>query len=613
MAIYHLDIKAHSRSLNIHAIALSSYRSGEKLRCDADGKVRNCRREGKSTVLYKALLNNRGLNRERLWNKAEAAERRKDAVVAREMELGLPCELSLEEQKKLAIDMAEKISQKYDCAVDLTLHAPDKEGDHRNYHVHLLFTSRSWASVKDQSDRNFASRKYRDLNKATAKEEVLYWRGLWEEMVNDAYEKNGLDERVSSLSCEEQGKIKKYEHFDFEKYQHLRRKGELEEAKKASRLKQEIQREELLIEDLLDIRKELLKEKEVLLEKLKEIEEKEDGLRRGKQDFARAESRHPEEAENSGSESEQLDQESLSNGSDESGGSSKERSQRSERYFEEFGGYDDSGNGGMESGTGSKEDAKSHQESATIGVRLLELVTTAIKAIFKNKWLQKFKFFRKERFAVEQEYSQNQKAIDQKIVRGVKSSTFDLTMTAMKAESNRRSRRHEESLEVQKAIDNLRENFKESFINFQGLDIKKEYKTVVVAREEVRNIFGRLKSSRDVIIGFHRNFHMDNKKESAVKCDIEEVRNPKIKSNWKIYEIIVDDGQRLEDLLNEKCQGFELDPNLVQREIQIKSEWQKVVERQIKNLEKNGIRKSKLSISQAVSSQEKIHNRGNKR
>ena len=98
MATYHLEIKAHSRSNNANAIALSSYRSGEKLRCDLDGRVRNCRRDGKSAIEYTALLNNRGLSRERLWNQAELMERRKDAVVAREMELALPCEFTKEER-----------------------------------------------------------------------------------------------------------------------------------------------------------------------------------------------------------------------------------------------------------------------------------------------------------------------------------------------------------------------------------------------------------------------------------------------------------------------------------------------------------------------------------
>ena len=610
MALYHMDIKAHSRSLNIHAIALSSYRSGEKLRCDADGKVRNCRREDKSTVLFKALLNNRGLNRERLWNKAEAAERRKDAVVAREMELGLPCELSLEEQQNLSMMMAQRIAEKYKCAVDLTVHAPDKEGDQRNFHVHLLFTSRSWSDERDQRSREFSSRKYRDLNKANAKEEVLFWRALWEEIVNQAYERKDLEERVSSLSCEEQGKLKKYEYLDFEKYQHLRRVGELEDAKQASRLGLEIEREELELDDLMEIKKLLQKERETLKED-EHLKEREDaGFRRREQNIERAESRNSEKAGSTGGRLEQFDQKSLSNGSNGSSRTSHDRSQRSERYFKRSSGYNDSGDGGMETGTGSREAAKSDQEPAKIGARLLALARLTIKVIFKNKWLGKLKFFRKEKLTEEQEQLQHQSALDQKIEQGVKRSTFNLAMTAKEAERNRLNREYEEKIEVERTINRLRRDLRDKFINFQGLDLKKDYKTVLVAREEIRNIFGSLKSSQDIIIGFHTYFNVYNKRESAAQCGIEEVRNPKAKSNWTVYELEVEEGQRLEDLLNEKCHGFYLDPNLILRENQTRREMQESIERQIENLEKNGIKKFKLSISQVVLDQEKKQRRG---
>ena len=266
MAVFHMDIKAHSRSLNVHAIALSSYRSGERLHCDADGRIRNCRSGIKSAVEFTALVNNRDLSRERLWNKVEEMERRKDAVVAREMELGLPCELNIEQQKELALSMAEKIAERYNCAVDLALHAPDSEGDQRNWHVHLLFSPRPWTDT-DKRNKEFSTKKYRDLNKANAKQEVLYWRQLWEEKFNQALEQAGEEERVSSLSCEARGEIKKYEHFDFNKYQLLRRSGELEDAKRASRLALEISRDELELEDLIDIKNELIKEKEQLIKK----------------------------------------------------------------------------------------------------------------------------------------------------------------------------------------------------------------------------------------------------------------------------------------------------------------------------------------------------------
>jgi hypothetical protein len=344
--------------------------------------------------------------------------------------------------------------------------------------------------------------------------------------------------------------------------------------------------------ELAELEKRQAEEMAELLKKLnKENEEtkgeKDYGLRRREQDFTGAESRDLEEAGNAGSKLEQLSQESFSDRSDESSRRSQERSQRSERYFEGISGYDDSVNGGMESGTGSEETAKSDQESATIGAKLLELARTALKAIFKKKWLQKLKLFRSEKLAEEKEQSQSQKALDQKIVRGVKNSTFNLTMTAMKAESNKRSRRHEERLEVERTIDQLRDIIKSSFINFQSLEINKKYKTVVVAREEVRNIFGSLKSSQDVIIGFHTHYNVYNKRESAAQCDIEEVRNPKPKSNWSVYETKVEPGQNIEDLLNEKCRGFYFDRNLFQRENQVRREMQESIERHIEDLKKN--------------------------
>ena len=116
----------------------------------------------------------------------------------------------------------------------------------------------------------FSSRKYRDLNKANASQEILFWRELWERLLNERYERKGLKERVSCLSCEEQGNLKEYEHIDSKKYQALRSYGELEGVKKVSRINQELKRTDLRIEDLMEVRKELLKEQEVLEKEEKE-------------------------------------------------------------------------------------------------------------------------------------------------------------------------------------------------------------------------------------------------------------------------------------------------------------------------------------------------------
>ena len=92
--------------------------------------------------------------------------------------------------------------------------------------------------------------------------------------------------------------------------------------------------------------------------------------------------------------------------------------------------------------------------------------------------------------------------------------------------------------------------------------------------------------------------------------DIEEVKNPRPKSNWMVYEIEVEAGQSLEDLLNEKCRGFYLDRNLIQRENQIRRKIQESNERYIEDLKKNGIRKTKISEVITTPIDENKQNRG---
>ena len=511
------------------------------------------------------------------WKMADTHERA-NAKACTHVVVALPRELSVEAQAVMVEDFVQRNFK--GCPLSWAIH----EGkDQHNPHAHLQICERR---IETEREAGFSEKRFFKRNgvkKDRSLNERKFCSHLYRQYagsINHHLQKAGSEARISI-----EVKNQNFEEMSLSEKMKKNFDQELAELEKRQ------------AEEMAELLKKLNKEKQ-------ELKGEEDhGFRRREQNTERSESRDIEEAGNSGSELEQLGQESLSDGSDEQDRTSQEGSQRSERYFEGLSGYNDSGNGRMGSGAGSEEDAKSDQGFVTIGVRLLELARNALKAIFKNKWLQKLKLFRKERLAEEQEYYQNQKALDRKIVRGVKNSTFDLTMSAMKAESSRRSRRHEECLEVQKTINRLRENFKESFINFQGLDINKKYKTVVVAREEVRNIFGSLKSSQDVIIGFHSHYNIYNKRESAAQCDIEEVRNPKRKSNWTVYEIEVEVGQSLGDLLNEKCYGFQFDRNLIQKENQIRRELHESMEGYIDNLNKYGIKKSKICINSVTTDQ----------
>jgi MobA/MobL family len=106
--------------------------------------------------------------RERLWNSAEAAERRKNSTVVREFLLALPSELNGEDRLRLAVDFARAIADKHRCAVDVSLHKPGRGGDTRNHHAHLLCTTRRLkASGFDE--------KTRELDDAKTGE-ICYWR-----------------------------------------------------------------------------------------------------------------------------------------------------------------------------------------------------------------------------------------------------------------------------------------------------------------------------------------------------------------------------------------------------------------------------------------------------
>ena len=81
-------------------------------------------------------------DRQRLWNQVEAAEHRKDAQVAREVEVGLPIELSKNEQVELLRDFVKREFVSRGMVADFSLHLDNPE----NPHAHILLTTRDLTS-----------------------------------------------------------------------------------------------------------------------------------------------------------------------------------------------------------------------------------------------------------------------------------------------------------------------------------------------------------------------------------------------------------------------------------------------------------------------------------
>ncbi|RYG21242.1 MAG: hypothetical protein EON93_26110, partial [Burkholderiales bacterium] len=76
------------------------------------------------------------------WCGIEHHHRRKDAVLAREVVVGLPAELDQDARAELAWKFAQAIANRFEVAVDCALHTPSKkDSDPRNFHAHLLITA----------------------------------------------------------------------------------------------------------------------------------------------------------------------------------------------------------------------------------------------------------------------------------------------------------------------------------------------------------------------------------------------------------------------------------------------------------------------------------------
>ena len=190
-----------SRSTGRSAVAAAAYRSGERLTNARDGMTHDYRMRADVEAAFIVAPENAAWAHDRsaLWNAAEAAEKRKDAKVAREYELALPSELDAAARRALVEGFAGELRDRYGVAVDVAIHAPHDYGDDRNYHAHVLTTTRA---VGPEG----MGAKTRQLDVSTsAADEIELVRASWAARVNTALERVQSAERVDHRSLARQG------------------------------------------------------------------------------------------------------------------------------------------------------------------------------------------------------------------------------------------------------------------------------------------------------------------------------------------------------------------------------------------------------------------------
>ncbi|CCP10174.1 Conjugal transfer protein traA [Stenotrophomonas maltophilia SKK35] len=202
MAIFHTAIKVFSRGKGQSAVAAAAYRGGLLLSDVITGQQHDYRRRSgvvETFCLAPPDAPDWALVPGELWAVAEAAERRRDATVAREFELSLPYELTDEQRAHLAFSIAEALVDRYHFAIQASIHSPGTP-DGLNHHVHLL------ASTRRIGPDGFGE-KTRELDGGpSGKVQVQWIREMVAETTNAHLEAAGLAVSIDHRSLAEQAR-----------------------------------------------------------------------------------------------------------------------------------------------------------------------------------------------------------------------------------------------------------------------------------------------------------------------------------------------------------------------------------------------------------------------
>ena len=178
-------------------MAAAAYRAGVALWDERrQGQADYTRRQGvgSSLIVLPELAPSWMRDRSMLWNMAEWSEKRCNSTVAREWELALPARLPARSRLGLVEQFCRELVARYGVAVDAAIHLPSRNGDERNHHAHIMFSTRA------VTPEGFGKKTRVLDDHKTGKQEVEHMRAAWAGMVNAALEAAGIAERVDHRS-----------------------------------------------------------------------------------------------------------------------------------------------------------------------------------------------------------------------------------------------------------------------------------------------------------------------------------------------------------------------------------------------------------------------------
>jgi len=163
-ALYHAQAKVFQRSKGRSSVAAAAYRSGSKLYDRRIDKTFDYTGKGhviSSFIMAPSNAPAWAFDREELWNRTEAAERKSNATVAREWEISIPRDIPINEWENFA-RQAVKPWIDTGAIVDVAIHCPLDQYAAPQPHIHVLITTRK---LDPATETGFSKTKNDDLRK----------------------------------------------------------------------------------------------------------------------------------------------------------------------------------------------------------------------------------------------------------------------------------------------------------------------------------------------------------------------------------------------------------------------------------------------------------------
>ncbi len=198
VAIYHFSAKVISRANGSSAVAAAAYRSASRLEDERLGRAHDF--TNKTGVIHSEVMRPEGMperwaDRLTLWNEVEAGEKRKDAQLAREVEVSIPREMSREDGVALVRDFAQREFVDRGMVADVNVHWDRAEDGSPKPHAHIML------SMRRAGPDGFGP-KEREWN---GTELLTGWRERWGEHVNGRLAELGVEARIDHRSYRDQG------------------------------------------------------------------------------------------------------------------------------------------------------------------------------------------------------------------------------------------------------------------------------------------------------------------------------------------------------------------------------------------------------------------------